>query len=188
MELNAKIFLETDGSYMLLVEEGKGSEAYVEVTEAELKQMAAAYAESSKKKKERGEKAVEEVKMIGKKAKVKAFLTKLIAAKKAKKAEAKKPKGAPDVEAWLIGLVKVHMVEEGMATDSTVDKKFQEVSDKGDYSELEEEAIMARGGHDDVVTMMVKNFKKKGYTVAQIKKGMREAGEQYTMFDEYLGK
>lgn len=107
MELNAKIFLETDGSYMLLVEEGKGTEAYIEVTEAELKQMAVAYAEASKKKKERGEKAVEEVKRIGKKAKVKAFLQKMILKKKIKsQLEKEKAKLAKPSVAKMVSLIE----------------------------------------------------------------------------------
>jgi hypothetical protein len=152
-----------------------------------------------KEKEERGKEAVKAVKTIGKKEKVKAFLKKAIGermAKKAKAVEAKKaskPKeskktGFPDVEEWLHGLVKIHMVEEDMATDDNVEEKYQELQDSGEYGEVEEEAIMAYGGHDAIVEMMVKNFKKKGYTVAQIKKGMRNVDEGYTMFDDYLGK
>jgi hypothetical protein len=85
MELNAKISLYPNGSYELLVEEGKGSDFFVEVSDAELKKMAVAYGERQTKKKERGEKAMEEVKKIGKKEKVKAFLKKLLAKKKGKK-------------------------------------------------------------------------------------------------------
>lgn len=86
MELNAKIVLNPDGSYDILLEEKKGSGLFMEVSDAEIKQVSKAYAESSKKKKEILKTEVEAAKKIDKKAKVKAFLKKVIEKKrKAKK-------------------------------------------------------------------------------------------------------
>lgn len=85
MELNAKVILNEDGTYEIMLEEGKGSNVFIEATDAEIKQMAKAYGESSKKKREGLKKDVEASKKIGKKAIVKAFLKKAIKKKLAKK-------------------------------------------------------------------------------------------------------
>ena len=94
----------------------------------------------------------------------------------------------PDIEEWLENLTKIELIEDEKATDANVDAVVQELRDSGDYGDVEEEAIQANGGYDAIVEAIVRFFKKKGYTVAQIKKGMRNVNEGYTMFDDYLGK
>lgn len=87
MELNSKILLNEDGTYDIMVEEGKDTGVFLEATTEELKKMASAYAESSKKKKEVLKKEVEASKKIAKKAIVKAFLKKAIEKKRKAKKE-----------------------------------------------------------------------------------------------------
>lgn len=82
MELNSKITFYPNGSYEILIEEGKDSGFFIGVSMEELKEMATAYAESSKKRKEVLKKEVEASKKIGKKAIVKAFLKKAIEKKR----------------------------------------------------------------------------------------------------------
>ena len=89
MELNAKILFHPSGSYEIAVEEGKDSGFFLSVSEAELKRMGKTYAEKAKAKKEALKKEVEASKVVGKKAKVRAFLKKSLA--KRKSAAAKNP-------------------------------------------------------------------------------------------------
>ena len=103
--------------------------------------------------------------------------------------EAKKMKtaGVGTVEEWLHKLVKVYGIEDGQTDDKGVDAWFENIQDKGDYSEYEEEAINSYGGHSSVAKQLYNNLLKKGYSKSSIISAFKDmAQDGYSMFEDLI--
>lgn len=104
--------------------------------------------------------------------------------------KAKKPDNP--LQDYLLRMLKVYIVEEGMAKDlgsgkGNADEVVEKLLDKGKYREMEDEAIQRYGGNATVAKKAVLFLAKKGHSKESINSMMKELKDEgYTMFNKLI--